>query len=322
MAQFNPFLFYSNKLQKLFVKASQQKNPALWLHENDARTILFMLEALTRIHNKAFNDKLFYKWNKRFKKLEDVFGEIDQYITLENEFKTNKKVSKEVLKYFRVNANNFTEKCNQRLIAKDWLNNKLNSFDHKISEFNIEYNKEYLDKLRFTIRKEIDAIFSFLEKSKFQFTKIEEEVHELRRKLRWFSIYAQALNGLIQLKKTQTKIKFQINYFTEDVLNSPYNILPKRPKNISVIEFNHDAFFALSWMILKLEDLKDKGLKIQKLSDAIFIPEDITRQQAEEKAISILGFESDIQKNILQQSSDLVSVFVLKDKVLNSLIIS
>lgn len=75
-------------------------------------------------------------------------------------------------------------------------------------------------------------------------------------------------------------------------------------------------------MILKLEDLKDKGLKIQKLSDAIFIPEDITRQQAEEKAISILGFESDIQKNILQQSSDLVSVFVLKDKVLNSLLIS
>ena len=71
--EFNPFLFYSKQLQVLFKKAAEQKNPALWLYNNDARTVLFMLEALTRIHNKAFDEKIFSKWNKRFKKLEDLF---------------------------------------------------------------------------------------------------------------------------------------------------------------------------------------------------------------------------------------------------------
>lgn len=50
-----------------------------------------MLEGLTRLHNKAFDEKIFDKWNKRFKKLEDLFGEIDQYLVLEKELKTNKK---------------------------------------------------------------------------------------------------------------------------------------------------------------------------------------------------------------------------------------
>lgn len=87
---FNPFLFYSAQLQELLLKSSKEKNPALWLYKNNARTILFMLEALTRLHNHAFDEKLFEKWNKRFKKLEDLFGEIDQYIVLENELKLNK----------------------------------------------------------------------------------------------------------------------------------------------------------------------------------------------------------------------------------------
>ena len=124
-SEFNPFLYYSQQLQVLLTKASKESNPTLWLYHNDVRTILFMLEALTRLHDKAFDEKLFTKWNKRFKKLEDLFGEIDHYLVLESEFKLNKKISKEALKYFSVNAAILVEKCNQRLLEKDWFNNKL-----------------------------------------------------------------------------------------------------------------------------------------------------------------------------------------------------
>lgn len=129
--EFNPFLFYSSQLQKLLKKASKQKNPALWLYKNNARTKLFMLEALTRLHNNAFDEKLFGKWNKRFKKLEDLFGEIDQYIVLENELKLNKKIPKEIVKYFTINAANYLEKCNRRLLEKEWFRGKLDSFNYK-----------------------------------------------------------------------------------------------------------------------------------------------------------------------------------------------
>lgn len=319
--EFNPFLHYSKQLQVLLTKASKQKNPTLWLYNNDARTVLFMLEALTRLHNKAYNEKLFTKWNKRFKKLEDLFGEMDQFLTLETEFKSNKKITKEALKYFSVNASNVIEKCNQRLLEKDWLNGKLKSFDYKLSEFKVEYNDDYLGELKNTINKEIDAILNLCAKSNFKFTKIEEEVHELRRKFRWLSIYAQALRGLIQLKKSTKKPSRQLNYFTKDVLDSPYNKLPSRPKNTAIIEFDSDSFFALSWLIVELGELKDVGLKVQKLADAIFIVEDVSREQSLLKAINALGLDSDIQNTILKKASQLTEIFIVKDKMMKNLVI-
>ena len=160
--EINPFLFYSSQLQTLFTKAAKQKDPAMWLYKNDARTLLFMLEALTRLHSKAFDEKLFDKWNNRFKKLEDLFGEIDANVTFEKEFKTNKKIPTEALKYFAVNTAQHLEKCNQRLLEKEWLNNKLVSFESKLNEFSVEYNQEYIDELQFSIVDEIDAILNFV----------------------------------------------------------------------------------------------------------------------------------------------------------------
>lgn len=318
----NPFLFYSSQLQQLFLKAAKQKNPALWLHQNSARTILFMLEALTRIHNKAFDERIFSKWNKRFKKLEDLFGEIDEYLVLEKDLQSNKKVKKEVLKYFIVNANNYINKGNQRLSGKDWLNNKLLSFDSKLQRFNVDYNEEYKRELVISLSNEIDAILNFVLKIDCQFTKLEEQVHELRRKLRWLSIYAQAFQGLIQLKKSAKKTKYQLNYFTKETLSSPYNKLPRKPKNSAIIEFDYDSFFALSWLIKELGKLKDDGLKIEKLSNAIFISEEVTELQAKEKAISILGYKKTIESDILKQASEVVKIALFQDKILYKLLIS
>jgi hypothetical protein len=315
----NPFLFYSKQLQSLLAKASKQKNPALWLYKNDIRTVLFMLEALTRLHDKAFNKKIFNKWNKRFKKLEDIFGKIDEYISIENDLRTNKRVSKEVLKYFKVNSDNYIQKCNQRLIEKNWLNNKLLLFDEKLNDF--DCTGEHLLKLKNSILNEIDTIIRFVEKNDCCFTKLEEEVHELRRKLRWLSIYAQALNGLIQLSKLTKKSKFSNNYFTKEVLNSPYNNLPVKPKNVTIIEFDANSFFALSWIIKELGNLKDTGLNIEKLSNAIFILEDITAIEAKNKAISILGFKKTIESDILKTASTIVNTTLLKDKILEKLVI-
>lgn len=320
--EFNPFLFYSNQLQALITKAAKQKNPALWLYSNDARTSLFMLEALTRLHNTAFDEKLFAKWNKRFKKLEDLFGEIDQYSVLEKELRVNKKVTNGALKYFAVNSNNFITKCNQRLLEKEWLDNKLQSFDLKLSEFTVVYNEEYLNELSLSIQYEIDSILDFVLKYDCQFTKLEEQVHELRRKLRWLSIYAQALRGLIQLKKSAKKTKYQINYFTKEVLNSPYNKLPEQPKNTAIIEFDLDSFFALSWLIKELGKLKDDGLRIEQLTRAIYISEELTELEAKEKAISILGYKKTIESDILNQASQIVKTALTKDEILDKLLIS
>ena len=51
------FNFYLNQLQTLLDKAAMQKNPALWLYNNNARTSLFMLEALAKLYKELHNKK-------------------------------------------------------------------------------------------------------------------------------------------------------------------------------------------------------------------------------------------------------------------------
>ncbi|MBC7695927.1 MAG: hypothetical protein H7141_10840 [Burkholderiales bacterium] len=319
--EINPFLFYSAQLQKLFAKAAKKDNPAIWLHKHGARTPLFMLESLTRLHNKAFDEAIFDKWNSRFKKLEDLLGEIDKYDEMEKEFKANKIISPEVVKYFSVNVAKHAEKFNQRLREKDWLNNKLESFDSKLNEFTVEYNQEYIDELQFSIVDEIDAILNFVLKYDYKFTKLEEHIHEVRRKLRWLSIYAQSLQGLIQLKKTSKKQKTHINYFTKEVLKSSFNKLPAKPNNTAIIEYDEDSFYALSWLIEELGILKDEGLKVHELKDALFISEKLTEDQANDKAITILGFKKTIESDILKQASEIIKTAISKDKILDKLVI-
>ncbi|MBC7508103.1 MAG: hypothetical protein H7320_05030, partial [Ferruginibacter sp.] len=61
------FNYYLNKVQLLFDKASKQKNPALWLYNNDARTPLFMLEGLAKMYTQIHNKKKFTKLKEHFK---------------------------------------------------------------------------------------------------------------------------------------------------------------------------------------------------------------------------------------------------------------
>ncbi|MEI9933334.1 MAG: hypothetical protein WDM71_00395 [Ferruginibacter sp.] len=53
------FEHFLKQLEELLKKASRQKNPALWLYKNDARTVLFMLEGLAKMYTSLHNKKSF-----------------------------------------------------------------------------------------------------------------------------------------------------------------------------------------------------------------------------------------------------------------------
>lgn len=317
---FNPFLFYNNQLKVLLNKAATVKNPSLWLFQNNARTVLFMLEALTRLHNNAFDEKLFSKWTKRFKKLEDSFGEIDNDYWLYNEFKTNKLIDKEITGYFFEKYQKSLAKMDEYLLEKEWLESKLDKFENRLNKFDVEYNKDYINELRIAISEEIESISFFMERIDFSFTKFEEEVHELRRKLRWLSIYGQALNGLAQLKKSTRPRKYKLNYFSKEILTSPYNKLPKKPTNTAILEFDQDAFFALSWIINELGKYKDIGLKCESLTKVTFKLQDITSHQAKVKSLKAIGLKENEEEVILKKVSEFVKLFFQTDKILEKLL--
>lgn len=320
-AHFNPFLFYSNQLHTLLVKASAEKNPALWLHKNDVRTILFMLEGLTRVHKEAFDETLFVKWYKRFKKLEDEFGQLDEYVSYQNEYKLNKKISSEIKQSITKQITVIAERINKRLTSKEWFSGKVLSFNVKLSKFTIDFNDDYISELTIAISGEIKTINNFGLKLNYSFTQLEEELHEMRRKLRWISIYGQALNGIIQLKPSIKKQNYSINYITKEITTSKYNKLPAKPKASSIILFDKNSFLCLSWAISELGKLKDKGLKIHFLAKEILNVEGCTDAIALEKALVILNENPQTEELILKTASNMMYQFLLKDHILDHLIV-
>src|ERR1700747_1306285 len=95
------FEHFLQQLETLLKKASRQKNPALWLYKNDARTVLFMLEGLAKLYAGIHNEKKFIKLELQFKQLEDVLGAIDYYDVFAKQFAANKRISQTVISYLQ-----------------------------------------------------------------------------------------------------------------------------------------------------------------------------------------------------------------------------
>ncbi len=88
---------------------------------------------------------------------------------------------------------------------------------------------------------------------------VEHGLHELRRRLRWLSIYAAALDGAVQLDHAAKPPRNWNRYLTPAVVNNPFNDLPKGDGSIKPVLLPAPLFYALSWTIAELGSLKDRA---------------------------------------------------------------
>jgi hypothetical protein len=314
------FKIHLSKLEDLLSKASSQKSPALWLFQNDLRTPMFMLEGLSKLYVDLHNEKIFSKLQKNFKQAEDALGLIDYYAAFQKEFADNDQVPAAVKTYFEIKVKESAEAFDKILKEKGWLNGaRFKKINKKLAD--VDWLKEETETtaLHRFYKNEISKINSFIKETTFNFDNIEEDVHELRRKLRWLSIYPHALQGAIKLEETEPAEKFLQKYLTEDVTSSPFNKLPvaKGQTHFLVLEKNH--FFALSWMIAKLGKIKDEGLKVAALQEALTdtgLIDDLTDTKPTYK---ILGTDYPQIEDLLKRAGEISQQF-FKEKILEGLV--
>lgn len=154
------------------------------------------------------------------------------------------------------------------------------------------------------------------------FTELEAQVHEMRRKLRWLSIYPQALQGLIQLNDGAATNPALQKYLTPEIVNSPFNKMPPPGMNTSFLLLEKNYFLALSWMISALGTLKDDGLRIVAVTEAIQQTEGISHEAACEKALGILGADSTALQQVLDKSTAICKTFFeenIPDKLISGI---
>lgn len=267
-ARFDLFL---GQLEKLLLEAVKQPDAALYLYQNGARTTFFMLEGLAKLYGGLHNKKRFDKMQTNFKLLEDGLGTLDHYDNFANEFAADKKVSAKTTKFVKLKAREKAVELNKLLIDKNWIGknaDRLIKIRKKLSDADWLEDKAEMKAIEAYYKRSIEKINAFAQTYESGFTELESQVHELRRKLRWLSIYPQTLQGSVQLTKTSSKDKNVKKYLTPEIVNSPFNKMPIVGTNRYVLTFNRDYFLALSWMIAELGKLKDEGLRFFVLNEA------------------------------------------------------
>jgi hypothetical protein len=165
----------------------------------------------------------------------------------------------------------------------------------------------------------IESLIKFASKNKYRFDNIEEDVHELRRKLRWLSIYPQALQGVVQYDEGAPAGEQLKKYLTDEIINSPFNKLPAPGENTAFLMLDKNHFLALSWLIDSLGKLKDEGLLLAGLAEALHETTGCGEKKAERWIYKLLDSEQRQMEQILEEAGALSKAF-FKEKNLHHLL--
>ena len=317
------FDFFLTQLQTLLDKAAKQKNPALWLYQNNARTPLFMLEGLAKLYAGIHNKKKFTKLKAHFKLLEDAIGQIDYYDAFAKEFAGNKKIPATVVSYLQAQSREKIQSLNEILTEKDWIGagkSRMEKIRKKLKKADWLDEPKDVEGIRDFYFSSINGILEFSNQKNFHFENVEKDVHELRRMLRWLSIYPQALKGCIQLSQSKKSPAYLSKYLTKAITGSPYNVMPDAGDLRYFLLLDKTRFYALSWMISELGNLKDSGLRLEVIKEALIQSGSTNEKAALIKARSFLGNRQLTEQQVLDQAEAILKTFC-KEQNLESLVI-
>ena len=142
----------------------------------------------------------------------------------------------------------------------------------------------------------------------------------MRRRLRWLSIYPQALLGVFQYSKSiENPPKNLEKYLTPEILESKYNILPTTLQFTNPIEINKNYFFALSWIIAELGKIKDEGLRIMVLKEAIENTDNSDLKIDESEIHKILNTKQKSLETLLSSAEKIVKPYFEEQNLKNLL---
>lgn len=306
------FEVFLQQFELILSKAALQKNPALYLYQNNARTPLFMLEGLAKLYKDLHNPKKFDKLKEHFKFLEDALGAIDYYDSIAKNLLPNKKVPPSVIQYLQAQTREKIQHMNELLIEKKWIGNgneRVQKIRKKLSEADWQNEKAELILINEFYGKSIYEIIEFTNSTNYHFDNMEEDVHELRRKLRWLSIYPQALQGCIQLTTGKAKTPHLTKYLSKEIRNSPFNKMPDAGDHLYILLLEKNYFLSLSWIIAELGILKDNGLQIVGMKEALLQTENLSEIAAIKRIYQLLGAKQIKLPELLKNAASISKTF-------------
>lgn len=313
------FQYFLSQVQIILEKASNAENPALTAYTSDLRTPAFMLEGLSRVYKKIYPHQKLKKLNKLFKQLEDLLGQIDYYDSFAKELEQNEKIPPVLISYLKKQSAEKISELNDIFEKEKWTGKKqkqLSEISDILEKINWHDEREDADDVLSVYEKAIEKLIKKYKTEEYRFTDLEADVHELRRQLRWLSIYPQAFRGLMQLEASNDFPDYLKKYHTSEILQSRYNVMPDGSGLPVHIFFRAEYYYGLSWIIAELGKLKDSGLTIMVLNEAIHSVYK-THQNTSSLVLGMLE-KSQLQiPDIIKESQQISDTFFKEDILAN-----
>jgi len=314
---------YGRRLTELLgqlTKASGDPTPALTLYRLGARTPLFHLEALARVHKEVLDEDPFTELYFKFKALEDALGAIDFSDALLKKLTSKDENTDPLRIYFTGRRAEACARLDHLLHASEWLPEK-NTPPKAVQEI-----VDFLEETKFPgpgkerkkfshyLREQCEELHQKFEENAFDLSKLEAGVHEVRRRIRWLSIIPAATDGLFVRTPDEPGEDPLAWYRKPEIVSSPYNQFNKRKEVREPIWLASPPFLALSWLISELGVWKDRGQLAESIRQA-WTDLGENEQNAQNKTKQILGEDLVTLETITNNSTEAIKR-IIKDEVL------
>lgn len=285
---------------------SIKKDRSLALDREQLRAEVFALEGIFRLVLKQYKDsEHLAKHLSVIKNIEDQVGKYSFMVEIEqivNKLFTNKKPNK-MSKEAKHSVVSAEDMLMQRMTREKWIEQieemKMFSQDYKwpkkTKKFLKSALKNEIKKINSKIKEQLLPVIS---QPQYNHTQLEEGLHELRRSIRWVSIYIQAYKDKFVLVSSKKKKNSYEKSLIKKHKDSPFSNFTGDKNQIKL---NDLAYYDLSEMIKALGDLKSLGEQGYFIEERWGKEHDYFDQSIESKSLSLTQhlIDSNILGNLL-----------------------
>jgi len=227
------------------------------LMAGDTRRMVFLLEGLLKLYRKTY-PKLESQY-QRVKALEDALGGISYTAAMLREVDTTGLPDK-VIQQTREKCLNAQAKAEQ-LLADRWLpgtapDGRIKGVASILAHLDAQAWQPY-DQDRETLLKTIRSELHEIETNRYDMADLHNGLHELRRRLRWISVFTEAVDGLVVLDATRNPLPALAPRLDTDLARSKFAQLQPPVRESTPVRLSKSLYLENMAAVLELGAIKD-----------------------------------------------------------------
>lgn len=282
-------LVHAAKLHDVLASEPDPKKLVDVVMNGDLRRHVFLLEGIAKLYERDYKEAKGV--GESVKLLEDTLGAVSMHRS-NLAYARHLNVPPDVLAFMEkaeATARNDLEK----LLVDQWMPRKKDGQIPALRDLMEGWGdakwEDYVDDKKY-VRTELVRRLDKVASTDFDMHDLQGGLHELRRQLRWFPIYTESLNGLLQLDEKKNPVAAYEPLLQVTLATSKYVDLPNDAREAGAIRISKSLYVALMQLTLDLGGLKDAGEPFEAVTHAyLSLKKAKTLEEANQQVTALAG---------------------------------